>query len=238
VAVSAQGELQPDIFWRLEVALGALHGRVGAVQRKLRLVVVEALEAKIVPRRLIVTARACSADAEPALVRILVTGRTRPRQAEESGRASGVGLRVAFVAGRRLVGTVERPARQHVIEFGPIAPRPADLLRPNAEVLDVAFLAGLALVLQPVQPLPCGDSCTQIAVTLQTGRLIDALAGAMAIAAVGISLDGRVRARESSGREQLRARHARERGHHQDRQSADCPPEADPVHRVNIQRKP
>jgi hypothetical protein len=125
-----------------------------------------------------------------------------------------------------------------VIEPRRSAPGPANLAGIQAEMLDVALLAGLPPVLQPVQALPRRDARAQIAVALQARALIDALAGAMAVAAVGVSFERRVRSRQRAWRQQLRPGGTREQGDSEGQQGASRLGKAAPHHRSKIHRNP
>jgi hypothetical protein len=70
-------------------------------------------------------------------------------------------------------------------------------------MLDVAIPAGLTLELQAVEPLTGGDARTEIAVacTFHAARLIDLLAGGVAVVAMLIALQRCMGLRERPGRE-------------------------------------
>jgi hypothetical protein len=73
------------------------------------------------------------------------------------------------------VSAVERPASLRVIQLRRIAPRPTNLRRGDAEVLDMTPFARLILVLRSVKPQPHRDARSEIGVALEARRLVDAL---------------------------------------------------------------
>jgi hypothetical protein len=85
-------------------------------------------------------------------------------------------------------------------------------------VLDVTRLAPLPSVLPAVKTLPRVHARAEIGVAIQARALIDALSGAVTVAAVRVAFERVVRLRERARRKKLRVKGALEAEHEEERE--------------------
>jgi hypothetical protein len=156
------------------------------------------------PIGLVVAGRALLA-AEAALMRILVTGNTVASKPQVGRIPATVANIVTLRTADGPMRAFQRPTRHPMVEARLASPRPANELGVPPEVLDVAAPALLLLILGPaVKPLAGSNASPQVVVASEASIGVDALAGRVALAAVGVSVDVGVWARKLAGGKELR----------------------------------